>query len=163
MSAMRGETKDLKPEVVREAEEKVKVIRQRLLTAGSRQKSYADRRRKDLEFSVGQMVFLKVSPMKGVMRFGKKGKLSPRYIGPFEVLHKVGAVAYRLALPPALAAIHPVFHVSLLRRYLADESHVLEYQEVQLDENLTFEERPVRILDRQVRRLRSKEIAYVKV
>ena len=78
-----------------------------------------------MRFSVGDQVFLRVWPMKGVMRFGRRGKLSPRYIGPFEILHTVGEVAYELALPPAFSSIHPVFHVSMLRRYIPDESHVL--------------------------------------
>ena len=96
--------------------EKVPIIQQRLKTAFSRQKSYADLKRKDVLFSVGDLVFLKVSPMKGVMRFGKKGKLAPRYIGPFEIRARVGEVAYRLVLPPELSRIHPVFHVSMLRK-----------------------------------------------
>ena len=122
-----------------------------------------DNRRRELEFSVGDRVFLRVSPMKGVMRFGKKGKLSPRYIGPFEILERIGAVAYRLALSPDLSLIHPVFHVSMLRKYMYDPSHVLEPQTVQLDENLCYQEEPIAIVDRQVKKLRSKEITLVKV
>ena len=91
-----------------------------MLTTQSRQKSYADERRKDLEFDVGDMVFLKVAPMKGVLRFEKKGKLSPHFVGPFEILERIGPIAYRLALPPSLFAVHDVFHVSMLRRYVAD-------------------------------------------
>ena len=101
--------------------------------------------------------------MKGVMRFGKKGKLSPRYIGPFEILEKVGLVAYRLALPPELSSIHPVFHVSMLRKYLYDPSHVIKYQEVKVNDDLSYEEIPIAILGRQVKKLRSKEITLVKV
>ena len=101
--------------------------------------------------------------MKGVMRFGKKGKLSPPYINPFELLERIGAVAYRLALPPDLSLIHPVFHVSMLRKYMHDPSHVLEPQTVQLDENLCYEEEPIAIVDRQVKKLRSKEVTSVKV
>ena len=85
-------------------------------------------------------MFLKVSPMKGVMRFGKKGKLALRYIGPFEIRSRVGEVAYRLVLPPELSRIHPVFHVSMLRKYVADPSHVLQPQAVELSEDLTYEE-----------------------
>ncbi|XP_052113917.1 uncharacterized protein LOC110278045 [Arachis duranensis] len=132
-------------------------------TSQSRQKAYVDNRRRNLEFSVGDQVFLRVSPMKGVMRFGKRGKLSPRYIGPFEILDRIGAVAYRLALPPELSMIHPVFHVSMLRKYLPDPSHVLAPQAIELQEDLSFEEEPVAIVDRQVKKLRSKEIASVKV
>ena len=101
------------------------IIQQRLRTSFNRQKSYINPRRKDVSFSAGDMVFLKVSPMKGVMRFGKKGKLAPRYIGPFEIRSRVGEVAYRLILPHELSRIHPVFHVSMLRKYIPDPSHVL--------------------------------------
>ncbi|KAL6125247.1 hypothetical protein ACLB2K_073306 [Fragaria x ananassa] len=106
------------------ANEKIKVVRDRLKAAQSRQKSYADIRRKDLEFQVGDWVFLKLSPWKGVVRFGKRGKLSPRYIGPYEIIVRVGSLAYRLALPSELSRIHNVFHVSMLRKYIADPSHV---------------------------------------
>ena len=111
-------------------------------------------------------MFLKVSPMKGVMRFGKKGKLAPRYFGPFEIRSKVGEVAYRLVLPPKLSRIHPVFHVSILRKYIPDTSHVLQPQTVELSEDLTYEEYPeypVAIVDRQIRQLCTKKIPMVKV
>ncbi|XP_070008757.1 uncharacterized protein [Nicotiana sylvestris] len=98
-------------------------------------------------------VLLKVSPMKEIMRFGKKGKLSPRFIGPFEVLRRVGEVAYELALPHSLLGVHPVFHVSMLRRYHADLSHMLDFSTIQLDESLGYKEEPVAIVDRQVRQL----------
>ncbi|EOX94130.1 DNA/RNA polymerases superfamily protein [Theobroma cacao] len=158
-----GERKLFGPELVQDATEKIHMIRQKMLTAQSREKSYADNRRRDLEFQVGDHVFLKVSPTKGVMRFGKKGKLNPRYIGPFEILEKVGAVAYRLALPPDLSNIHPVFHVSMLRKYNPDPSHVIRYETIQSQNDLTYEEQPVAILDRQVKKLRSKDVALVKV
>ena len=135
----------------------------RLETTASRQKSYADSKRKDVEFQVGDYVFLKVSPMKGVMRFGKKGKLAPRYIGPFEILERVGIVTYRLALPPNMLQVHPVFHVSMPRKYISDPSYVLQPQSVELNEDLTFMEEPVAIVDFQVRQLRSKVILMVKV
>ncbi|XP_069151849.1 uncharacterized protein [Solanum lycopersicum] len=101
--------------------------------------------------------------MKGVMRFGKKGKLSPRFIGPFEILSRVGEVRYKLALPPSLSTVHPVFHVSILRKYIPDESHVLSLDSVELGPDMTFEEEPIAIFDRQVQKLRTKEIASVKV
>ncbi|XP_075524534.1 uncharacterized protein LOC142556932 [Primulina tabacum] len=132
-------------------------------TAQSRQKSYADQRRRDLEFAVGDHVFVKVAPMKGVMRFGKKGKLSPRFIGPFEILDRVGTLAYRVALPPNLAGVHNVFHVSMLRKYMANPSHVLNFEPLQLTPNLSYEERPVQILDRQEKKLRNKLVKRVKV
>ncbi|XP_070024625.1 uncharacterized protein [Nicotiana sylvestris] len=114
---------------------------------------------------VGKKALLKVSPMKGVMRFGKTGKLSPRFIGLFEVLRRVGEVAYELALPPppSLSEVHPVFHVSMLRKYHADLSHVLDFSTIQLDESLGYEEEPVAIIDRQDRQLRSKRVSVVKV
>ncbi|XP_070020868.1 uncharacterized protein [Nicotiana sylvestris] len=112
---------------------------------------------------VGEKVLLKVSPMKGVMRFRKKGKLSLWFIGPFEVLRRIGEVAYELAFPPSLSSVHPVFHVSMLRKYVGDPSLVLDFSMVQLDDNLTYDVEPVAILGHQVRRLRSKDIALVKV
>ena len=116
-----------------------------------------------MRFSVGDRVFLCVSTMKGVMRFGRWGKLSPRYIGPFEIIRIVGEVAYELALPPAFSAIHPVFHVSMLCRYILDESHVLQYDASELDDHLTFVEEPVATLARDVRKLRSRAIPIVNV
>ncbi|XP_042426123.1 uncharacterized protein LOC122013986, partial [Zingiber officinale] len=130
---------------------------------GDRQKSYADRRRRPLEFSVGDHVFLRVSPTKGVKRFGLRGKLAPRYIGPFEILERIGAVAYRLALPPSLSGVHDVFHVSMLRRYVPDPTHVLADIPVPVQPDITYEEVPVRILDRKERQLRNKTIRLVKV
>ncbi|XP_069150379.1 uncharacterized protein [Solanum lycopersicum] len=149
--------------LLRESLDKVKLIQDRLLMAQSRQKSYADRKVRDLEFMVGEKVLLKVSPMKGVMRFGKKGKLSPRYIGPFEVVERIGKVAYQLALPPGLSGVQPVFHISMLKKYHQGGDHVIQWDSVLLDQNFTYEEEPITILDRQIRNLRSKEIASVKV
>ncbi|MDV3187756.1 MAG: hypothetical protein Q8836_02610, partial [Sweet potato little leaf phytoplasma] len=111
-----GEKALLGPELVQKSNEAVQQIRARMQASQSRQKSYADERRKDLEFSVGDHVFLRVALMKGVLRFGKKGKLSPRFIGPYEVLERIGPVAYRLALPPTMSSVHDVFHVSMLRK-----------------------------------------------
>ena len=111
----------------------------------------------------GEQVLLKVSPMKGVMRFGKRGKLSPRYIGPVEVLKQVGEVAYELALPPGLSGVHPVFHVSMLKRYHGDGNYIIRWDSVLFDDNLTYEEEPIAILDREIHKLRSREIASIKV
>ena len=146
-------------DLLRDSMEKVKSIQEKLLAAAlSTQKEYADRKVRDLEFMEGEQVLLKVSPMKGVMRFGKRGKLSPRYIGPFEVLKRVGEVAYELALPPGLSGVHPVFHVSMLKRYHGDGNYIIRWDSVLLDENLSYEEEPVAILDREIRKLRSRRL-----
>jgi hypothetical protein len=150
-------------DIVEEANQKIRVIRQRLQTAQSRQKSYADRRRRELEFEVGDLVYLKVSPMKGVQRFGLKGKLSPRYIGPFEAIERVGAVAYRLRLPESMSQVHDVFHVSTLRKCLSDPSQVTTVEAIPVQEDLTYEETPIQILDRKEKVLRNKSIPLVKV
>ncbi|XP_073153211.1 uncharacterized protein [Henckelia pumila] len=112
-------------------------------TTQSRQKSYADHRRRYLEFAVGDHVFVRVAPMKGVMRFRKKWKLAPRFIEPFEILDRVETLAYRVALPPSLARVHNVFHVSMLRNYVSNLSHVLSFEPLQLSPYMTYEERPV--------------------
>nr|CAD1821721.1 unnamed protein product [Ananas comosus var. bracteatus] len=151
-----GERAMIGPDVLREAEEKVCLARKRLLTAQSKQQSYAFKRRWDIEFVVGDRVFLKVSPMRGVKRFGVRGKLSPRYIGPYEVLERIGAVAYRLALPPQLANVHSVFHVSNLRKYIHNPEHAMLYEPPELQEDLSYEEFPVSIIAREVRKLRNR-------
>ena len=143
-----GERKILGPEIIQRTCEKVIMIRDRLRAAQSRQKSYYDIKRKALELETRDKVFLWVAPMKGVMRFGKKGKLSPRFIGPFEVLERVDEVAYRIALPPALSGINNVFHESMLRKYIPDPSHVLSYEPLQIRDDLSYEEVLVEILDR---------------
>ena len=158
-----GETLLIGPDLVYQAIEKVKVIQQRLKTAQSRHKSYADSRRRGLEFSIGDWVFLKVSPIKGVMRFGKKGKLSPRYIGLYKITRRFGQVSYELELPQELSSVHSVFHVSMLRKCIRDPSHITSTEGVQITEDLTYEEVPIAILDRQVKKMRNKEIASVKV
>ena len=122
-----GESSITGPDLIRDTSEKVILIRQRLLTAQSRQKCYADVRRRPLEFKVGDYVFLKVMPRRGVVRFGKRGKLSPRFIGPFEILERVGTFAYRLALPPSMSGVHEVFYVSMLRKYTPDPAHVVDW------------------------------------
>ena len=158
-----GERRLIGLEIVQDTTEKVNMIRERLKIARDRQKSYADNRRRDLQFEIGDQVFLKISPWKGVLRFGKRGKLSPRYIGPYEIVGKVGPVAYKLKLPPELSRIHDTFHVSLLRKYIPEPSHVLREQPLQLKENLTYEETPVQIVDRKEQVLRTKVIPLVKV
>ncbi|XP_073025121.1 uncharacterized protein [Primulina eburnea] len=151
------------PDMIHEMQQKVKLIQQRLKAAQDRQAAYANKRRRPLEFQQGDRVFLKVSPFRGTVRFGMKGKLAPRYVGPYEILQRIGTLAYRLALPPSLSGIHDVFHVSMLRKYEPDPSHVLDISEVQLDPDVSYVERPVCILDRSERKLRSKIIPMVKV
>ena len=158
-----NERKIIGPELVKDTEEKVQIIQQRLKVACDRQRSYANLKRKDIEYEVGDKVFLKVSPWKKILRFGRKGKLSPRFIGPYEILERVGPVAYRLALPPEIAKLHDVFHVSMLRRYRSDPSHILPVQDIQVQEDFTFEEEPKAILDREIKQLRNKQVPLVKV
>ena len=112
---------------------------------------------------MGDHVFLKVMLKRGVVRFGKKGKLAPRYIGPFEVLERVGTIAYRLALPPSLSGVHEVFHVSMLRKYTPDPAHVVDWGGIIVDTDGTFEEGPMRILDSQDQVLQRKTVRLVKV
>ncbi|GJY30770.1 putative reverse transcriptase domain-containing protein, partial [Tanacetum coccineum] len=138
-------------------------IKNRLLTARSRQKSYADVRRKPMEFDVGDMVMLKVSPWKGVIHFGKRGKLSPRYVGPFKIINRIGPVAYKLELPDELCRIHKTFHVSNLKKCLADENLIIPLKEIQLDDKLHFIEESVEIMDREVKQLKQSRIPIVKV
>ena len=139
------------------------MIRERLKVATDIQKSYADMKRKDIRYEVSEKVFLKVSPWKKVMRFREKGKLGPRFIGPYEVIEKVGPVAYHLALPLELEKIHNVFHMSMLRRYQSDPSHVVSSETIELRLDLTYEEEPIEILARKVKELRNKKISLVKV
>ena len=121
-----GESSITGPDLIRDTYEKVSLIRQRLLTAQSRQNSYANVRRRPLEFEVGDHVFLKVMPKRRVVMFGKRGNLLPRFIGPFEILERIGSVAYWLALPPSMTGVHEVFHVSMLRKYTPDPTHVVD-------------------------------------
>ncbi|GJS85279.1 putative reverse transcriptase domain-containing protein [Tanacetum coccineum] len=137
------------PELIHETTEKIIQIKNRLLTARSRQKIYADRRAKPLEFEVGDMVLLKVSSWKGVVCFGKRGKLSPRYIGPFRILARVGLVAYTLDLPEELKGIHSTFHVLNLKKCLAEGDIVVPMDEIQLDDKLYMIEEPVEVVDRE--------------
>ncbi|GJV98786.1 putative reverse transcriptase domain-containing protein [Tanacetum coccineum] len=146
-----------------ETTEKIIQIKERLKTARSRQKSYADKRRKPLKFKVGDRVLLKVSPWKGVVRFGKKGKLAPRYVGPFEIVECVGPVAYRLKLPQELSCIHDTFHVSNLKKCLVESDVQVPLEEIEIDENLRFVEEPIEIVERDVKKLKRRIILLVKV
>ncbi|KAM0054415.1 putative nucleotidyltransferase, Ribonuclease H [Helianthus debilis subsp. tardiflorus] len=158
-----GDSQITGPDIVVDATEKIAQIRQRMAAARDRQKAYADKRSKPLEFQVGDRVLLKVSPWKGVVRFGKRGKLNPRYVGPFEITERIGKVAYRLNLPAELGAVHNVFHVSNLKKCLSDETLIIPFKELTIDERLQFVEEPVEITDRDVKVLKHKRIPLVRV
>ncbi|GJT20972.1 putative reverse transcriptase domain-containing protein [Tanacetum coccineum] len=158
-----GEVQLTGPEIVQETTKKIVQIKQRMQVARDRQKSYADLKRKPMEFQVGDKVMLKVSPWKGVVRFGKRGKLNPRYVGPFKVLEKVGAVAYKLELPQELSRVHNTFHVSNLKRCYSDDPLTVPLDGLHVDDKLQFVEEPVEIMDREVKQLRHSRVPIVKV
>ncbi|GJS60990.1 hypothetical protein Tco_0655774 [Tanacetum coccineum] len=151
------------PELVQETTEKISQIKDRLKATRDHQKSYVDKRRKPLEFSVGDYVLLKVSPWKGAVRFGKKGKLAPRFVGPFKIVEKVGHVAYRLYFPDELNSVHDTFHVSNLKKCLAHPTLQVPLDEIRVDAKLNFVEEPVEILEREFKKLKRSRIAIVKV
>ncbi|KAK6121018.1 hypothetical protein DH2020_045237 [Rehmannia glutinosa] len=142
---------------------KVDLVQEAMEKAQSRQKSYADKRRKDLEFEVGDEVFLRLSPRKGLINPKKGDKLSPRYIGPYKILQRIGKLAYRLELPAPYAGMHDVFHVLRLNKYQPDPEHIITRDTPPLMENLSYTERPIRIIDQQIQQLRKREILMVKV
>ncbi|GKF60496.1 hypothetical protein Tco_0177282, partial [Tanacetum coccineum] len=142
---------------------KIVQIRQRLQAAKDRQRSYANIRQKPLEFQIGDRFMLKVSPCKGVIRFGKQGKLNPQYIGPFKILKRIGPMAYKLELPEELDNIHSTFYDSNLKKCFSDESLVIPMKELRLDDKLNFVEEPVQIMDREVKKLKQRRIPIVKV
>nr|GEV44924.1 putative reverse transcriptase domain-containing protein [Tanacetum cinerariifolium] len=151
------------PEVIHETTEKIVQIKQRIQAARDSQKSYTDVRRKLLEFQVGDRVMLKVSPWKGVLRFGKQGKLNPRYIGPFKVLAKVGTVAYRFELPEQLNRVYSTFHMSNLKKCLSDKPLGISLDEVHIDDKLCFVKEPVEVMDCEVKQLKQSRIPIIKV
>ncbi|GJU74775.1 putative reverse transcriptase domain-containing protein [Tanacetum coccineum] len=158
-----GEVQLIRPELVQKTTEKILQIKDRLKATRDHQKSYADKRRKTLDFSVGDYVLLKVSPWKGVIRFGKKGKLEPRFVRPFEIIEKVGPVAYRLDFPKELNGVHDTFHVSNLKKCLADLTLQVPLDEIRVDDKLNFMEEPVELLEREIKKLKRSVIAIVKV
>nr|GEZ87012.1 putative reverse transcriptase domain, ribonuclease H-like domain, aspartic peptidase domain protein [Tanacetum cinerariifolium] len=158
-----GESQLIGPKIVKETTEKILQIKERLKTARSRQKSYADKTRKPLEFKVRDRVLLKVYPWKGVVRFGKKGKLAPWYVGPFEIVERVGQVAYRQKLPQELRCIHDTFHVSNLKKCLAKSDAQIPLEEIKVDENLRFIEEPIDIVEKDVKKMKRRRIPLVKV
>nr|GEY81657.1 putative reverse transcriptase domain-containing protein [Tanacetum cinerariifolium] len=158
-----GEGQLIGPELVQETTEKISQIKDRLKAVRDSQKSYADKRRKPLEFSVGDYILLKLPSWKGVVCFGNKGKLAPRFVGPFEIIEKVGLVAYRLDLPKELNGIHDTFHVSNLKKCLADPTLQVPLNENQVDVKLNFMEDPMEILEREFKKLKRSRIAIIKV
>jgi hypothetical protein len=158
-----GERQTLGPELIQDTREKVHVIKERMSAALSQQKSYVDNRRRPLEFEVRDRVFLKVSPMRVVMRFRKKGKLSPKFVGPFQITQRVGRLAYKIALPSDLIGTHDVFYMSMLRKYIANPNVIVEYEPLKIQEGLTYVEESVKIVDKMEQVLRTKTTLIVKV
>ncbi|KAJ9544295.1 hypothetical protein OSB04_024002 [Centaurea solstitialis] len=158
-----GEKQLVGPEVVQITSDKINQVQDRLKTARDRQKSYANKRRRDIEFQVGDQVMLKVSHWKGVILFGKKGKLSPRYIGPYQITERIGAVAHKLDLPVELGGVHNTFHVSNLRKCLADPETAIPLQDIEVDQKLNFVEEPVAVTDRKIHKLRNKVVNLGKI
>ena len=158
-----GERQFFGPAMIKDAEEQVAKIRENLKIAQSRQKSYADKRRRDLHFKVGDYVYLKVSPLRGTTRFHVRGKLAPRFVGPFKIVKRIGKLAYKLELPPNLAGVHPVFHVSQLRKCLRVPEDQVHVEALDLQDTLEYVEHPIKILDRAVKETRSTTIPFCKV
>jgi hypothetical protein len=157
------ESQVFRPEVLKDEEKQVQMVHEGLKVAQSRQKSYADKRTRDLSFEIRDFVYLKVSPMRGTHRFRVKGKLAPRYVGPFKIISRKGEVAYQLELPPQLVDVHNVFHVSQLKKCLRVPEEQLPMEELDLGGDLTYSERPIKILDTAERVTRSKVIKMCKV
>ncbi|KAK2415814.1 hypothetical protein QL285_038265 [Trifolium repens] len=158
-----GDRGILGPDLIQETTLKIKSIREKMKVAQSRQKSYAKRRRRMLKFEEGDHVFLRVTPKLGLRGIFKTKKLCPRYIGPYQILRRVGPIAYQLALPRSMSGLHDVFHVSQLRKYIPDPFQAVELEHIDLQPDLTYQPDPVRIVDRDVKTLRNKKIPVVKV
>jgi hypothetical protein len=158
-----GECKIFGPDLVIEAEEKVRVIQENLRVAQSRQKSYFDKRRKPLQFEVGDHVYLRVSPTKGVQRVGGRGKLAPRYVGPYEITEICGPMAYRVRLPPQLAASYDIFHVSQLKKCILVPTEIVEQKEILVGPDLSYVEYPIKVLDQKERVTRRKVVKMYKI
>jgi hypothetical protein len=149
--------------MIKEAEDQVRIIRERLKMAQSCQKSYYDRHHQDVSYEIGEKAYLRVTPLKGVHRFGIKGKLAPRYVGPFPILAKRGELAYQLELPSTFPDVHDVFHVSQLKRCFKDPIRGVDHTTLDLQEDLTYREYPVLILDEAERKTRGRTIKFLKV
>ncbi|KAI0516621.1 hypothetical protein KFK09_009298 [Dendrobium nobile] len=158
-----GERKVIGIELVDEATDKIRLIRDRLKAVQDKQRKYYDAKHRPVEFEVGEFIFLKVSPMKGVQRFGKVEKLSPRFIGPYEIIKKIGNMAYILDLPVHMQGIYNVFHISILQKYVSDDSKRIQSKSIDLQPNLKYIEEPELILDYDVKQLRHRTIPFVKI
>nr|AAQ56486.1 putative polyprotein [Oryza sativa Japonica Group] len=158
-----GERQVFGTDILREAEEKVKIIQERLRVAQSRHKSYADNRRRDLSFDEGDYVYLRVTPLRGVHRFHTKGKLVPHFVGPYKIVNRRGEVAYQLELPQSLAGVHNVFHVSQLKKCLRVPTEEANLEQIEVQEDLTYVQKPIRILEIEERRTRNRVIRFYKV
>ena len=163
-----GRKKFFGPELIKEAEEKVKLVKDKLNIAQFRQKSYADPKRREVTYEVGDRAYLRVSPLRGVKRFGVKGKLAPRYVGPFKILCRKGEVDYEIELPESLSAVHNVFHVSQLKKCHPEMEETslkdtIPLEEVQLESDLTYEEKPIKIIETAERVTQTKTIKFCKV
>src|SRR4051812_42234442 len=151
------------PDLVQQSEEQVRIVQENLKAAQSRQKSNYDRKHREMEYQPDEYTYLCVTPMRGTHRFGIKGKLAPHYIGPFRILSRSGPVAYRLELPTNLSQVHDVFHVSQLRRCFKDPIREVEHDMIELQQDLTYQEHPSRILDQSESRTRNKTVKFLKV
>jgi hypothetical protein len=158
-----GERKVFGPNILQEAEKQVRMVRENLRVTQSRQKRYTDHRRRELSFEVGDFVYLKVSHMRGLHCFKVRGKLAPRFIGPFKILEKRGEVAYQLELPPQLSDVHDVFHISQLNKCLRVPEEQLPMEDMNAKEDLSYQEYPVKILEMSERVTRNKRIKMCKV
>jgi hypothetical protein len=163
-----GESQVFGPDIIKEAEEQVQLIRNCLKAAQSRQKSYADSKRRPVTFHVGDFVYLRVTPLKGMQRFHVKGKLAPRYIGPFKILERCGEMSYKMEMPAELSEFHDVFHISQLRKCLQvpkkpEAFKEIDHNTIDLNHDLTYRERPIRILEEDVRLTRRRKIKMYKV
>lgn len=158
-----GDRRVFGPDILLEAEKQVRLMRERLKAAQSRQKSYHDQRHRQIQFEVNDYAYLRVTPLKGLKRFHMRGKLAPRFVGPFKILARKGTVAYQLELPEELAGVHDVFHVSQLRKCISPPTKQTDFRELELSSELTYEEHPVRILGESERRTRSKVTKFYKV
>ena len=156
----------LGPDMIRDTSEKIELIQRQMKTAQDRQKSYANQRTTDLEFEVGDMVFIKVSPLRNVVRFGAVGKLVPRFVGPFPITERIGRMAYKVDLPEKLSGARNVFHVSHLRKCLHESAEVVELcilEDVEVEKEATLRRVPIRILGMEIKKLRNREVKLVKV